>query len=388
MQQVICVCLFAVIQVKPRDSRTDHSNIRDLTEPRKAAGSHSHVSLSTTSKEDHTSPLNVSGLQAQPGSEEPGFRFSFHGSKSVLQSPFRSILEVQKLNPPVRPQLTSTVLYPTYTPRSQNSKSSKAQLRFQEGTRGGDTNLGIPKESSKRNDKSSFQEDYWTCAIPKTLPPSSNRQSAGWNPNKEYETLLDYTYPLRPGHVDCEWNSSDLQGDSFLKTNPYMQDSGIELDHLCSSASLSGFDFSENEEEKTRDTQTFFAGYRSHDHEGFLKFSDGPSFSTPVSLTKPMGLFSDSLDRSRDKREDSYHSRSGHNHQHRAAPSSTSTTFICSTTVLPRSRHICGEVDEDFLLLPEQLEELQQLSRQVSAQHKVYHTRSFFTDTLYRGFSK
>ncbi|XP_037536823.1 centrosomal protein of 68 kDa [Nematolebias whitei] len=352
-------------KVKPHDSRTEHTSIRDLTEPREAAGSHSHISLSTASSKDHTSPLNVSGLQGRPGSEEPGFRLSFHGSKSVLQSPFSSILEVQKLNPPVRPQLTSTVLYPTYTPRSQNFKSSKAQLRFQEGTRREDTSLGIPKESSKRNDMSSFQEDYWTCAIPKTLPPSPNRQSAGWNPNKEYETLLDYTYPLRPGHVDCEWSSSELQGDSFLKTNPYMQDSGIELDHLDSSASLSGFEFSENGEEKTRDTQTFFAGYRSPDLEGFLKSSDSPSFSTPVSLTKPMGLFSDSLDRSRDKCENRYHNRSGHNHQHRAAASSTSTTFVCSTTVLPRSRNICGEVDEDFLLLPEQLEELQQLSRQV-----------------------
>lgn len=357
------LCLFAVIQEKLHVvSRTEHTNIKDLTEPselvREAAGSHSDVSLSTASKQDRTSPLNVSGLQARPGSEGSSSRLPFHDSKSVLQNPFSSILEVQRLNPPVRPQLTSTVLYPTYTPRSRISKSSEAPLILQDGNRGGDTNLDIPKESSKRNCTSSFQEDYWTCVIPKTLPPSPNRQSAGWNPNKEYETLLDYTYPLRPGHVDCEWNGSDLQGDTFLKT----EDSGIELDHLCSSASLSGLEFSENGEDKTREAHTLSTGYRSPEHEGFLRSSDGPSFSTPVSLTKPMGLFSDSLDCSKK----GYHNRSG---QRRAASSSTSSTFVCSTGFLPRSRRVCGEVDEDFLLLPEQLEELQQLSRQVSAKH-------------------
>ncbi|KAJ7396043.1 hypothetical protein BTVI_149166 [Pitangus sulphuratus] len=45
---------------------------------------------------------------------------------------------------------------------------------------------------------SSYQADYWACAIPDSLPPSPDRCSPHWNPNKEYEDLLDYAYPLKP----------------------------------------------------------------------------------------------------------------------------------------------------------------------------------------------
>ncbi|XP_056200040.1 centrosomal protein of 68 kDa isoform X5 [Falco biarmicus] len=45
---------------------------------------------------------------------------------------------------------------------------------------------------------SPYQADYWACAIPDSLPPSPDRRSPHWNPNKEYEDLLDYAYPLKP----------------------------------------------------------------------------------------------------------------------------------------------------------------------------------------------
>uniref|UniRef100_H0WSL2 Centrosomal protein 68 n=1 Tax=Otolemur garnettii TaxID=30611 RepID=H0WSL2_OTOGA len=70
----------------------------------------------------------------------------------------------------------------------------------------------------------SFQAEYWACVLPDSLPPSPDRQSPLWNPNKEYEDLLDYTYPLRPGpqlpkHLD-----------SRVLTDPVLQDSGVDLD--------------------------------------------------------------------------------------------------------------------------------------------------------------
>ncbi|KAL2773986.1 centrosomal protein of 68 kDa isoform a [Daubentonia madagascariensis] len=70
----------------------------------------------------------------------------------------------------------------------------------------------------------SFQAEYWACVLPDSLPPSPDRQSPLWNPNKEYEDLLDYTYPLRPGpqlpkHLD-----------SCMLTDPVLQDSGVDLD--------------------------------------------------------------------------------------------------------------------------------------------------------------
>nr|XP_031323008.1 centrosomal protein of 68 kDa isoform X3 [Camelus dromedarius]XP_031323010.1 centrosomal protein of 68 kDa isoform X3 [Camelus dromedarius] len=70
----------------------------------------------------------------------------------------------------------------------------------------------------------SFQAEYWACVLPDSLPPSPDRRSPLWNPNKEYEDLLDYTYPLRPGprlpkHLD-----------SHVLADPVLQDSGIDLD--------------------------------------------------------------------------------------------------------------------------------------------------------------
>ncbi|NXN19034.1 CEP68 protein, partial [Indicator maculatus] len=73
---------------------------------------------------------------------------------------------------------------------------------------------------------SSYQANYWACAIPGSLPPSPDRRSPRWDPNKEYEDLLDYAYPLKPryrlGKVP----------------EPFFHDSGIGLDSF--SVSLEG----------------------------------------------------------------------------------------------------------------------------------------------------
>ncbi|OXB82849.1 UNVERIFIED_CONTAM: hypothetical protein H355_010419 [Colinus virginianus] len=65
---------------------------------------------------------------------------------------------------------------------------------------------------------SPYQADYWACAIPDSLPPSPDRQSPHWNPNKEYEDLLDYTYPLKPKHKLGK------------APEPFLHDSGVDLD--------------------------------------------------------------------------------------------------------------------------------------------------------------
>ncbi|XP_021066632.1 centrosomal protein of 68 kDa [Mus pahari] len=70
----------------------------------------------------------------------------------------------------------------------------------------------------------SFQAEYWACVLPNSLPPSPNRHSSLWNPNKEYEDLLDYTYPLRPGP------QLPKQPESHVLADPVMQDSGVDLD--------------------------------------------------------------------------------------------------------------------------------------------------------------
>ncbi|KFO72966.1 Centrosomal protein of 68 kDa, partial [Cuculus canorus] len=65
---------------------------------------------------------------------------------------------------------------------------------------------------------SSYQADYWACAIPDSLPPSPDRRSPHWNPNKEYEDLLDYAYPLKPRYKLGK------------VPEPFLHDSGIGLD--------------------------------------------------------------------------------------------------------------------------------------------------------------
>ncbi|XP_036982214.2 centrosomal protein of 68 kDa isoform X3 [Artibeus jamaicensis] len=70
----------------------------------------------------------------------------------------------------------------------------------------------------------SFQAEYWACVLPDSLPPSPDRHSPHWNPNKEYEDLLDYTYPLRPR----PWLSKHV--DSHVLVDPVLQDSGVDLD--------------------------------------------------------------------------------------------------------------------------------------------------------------
>ncbi|XP_041865641.1 centrosomal protein of 68 kDa isoform X2 [Melanotaenia boesemani] len=313
-----------------------------------------------------SSSFSVAGQQAQLCCRETTVESTLHRSRLAQQSLSSSILKVQRLNPPLRPALTSTVLYPTYTPRSGSSRLGCTRLRL---SAVGDTKLNSPGLGLKGG-SGSHQANFWACAIPKALPPSPDRRSASWNPNQEYQALLDYTYPLRPGHVDREWDSSKLQGDALLQTDSNLQDSGIGLDQSNPDC-LSGLDFSGCGPMQTRGGRR--AGYRSPDFQGFSTSSDSPPSGTPLCHTGPVRFSLDSLDCSRDGGETSPHRRDGDPFQLRAeSPStsrclipSTSRSFIRSTSILPRSRCVCGENDEEFWPLPEQLEELQQLSRQV-----------------------
>ncbi|XP_028459769.1 centrosomal protein of 68 kDa isoform X2 [Perca flavescens] len=323
------------------------SDLQFLTRPREELTpesyslSHSDVSRPSASRKDPGSPWGVSELGTRLCHEEPSFVSPFPGSRSAQRSFLNSTVEVQRPNPPLRPQLTSTVLYPTYTPRSEHSRPGQTQLRLggRERRGKGETKLCSSGGHIRGHPMSPHQANYWACAIPKALPPSPDRTSAGWDPNREYQALLDYTYPLRPGQLLCEGDSSKFQEDSLFQTYPNLQDSGIELDHLCSSASLSGLDFS------------FSVGHKSPESPG------GPPSGALLCRTDPVALSLDSLDDSKNRDEINFCKCDGCHHQHHALSS--------SSTALPQSRCVCGEVDEEFWPLPEQLEELQLLPRQV-----------------------
>ncbi|XP_025936472.1 centrosomal protein of 68 kDa isoform X4 [Apteryx rowi] len=110
---------------------------------------------------------------------------------------------------------------------------------------------------------SSFQADYWACAIPDSLPPSPDRQSPHWDPNKEYEDLLDYAYPLKPRY-------------KLGKTpEPFLHDSGIDVDSF--SVSPEGTLTSASMRGQGRQAQ----GSRENLHKEFAVSAE--RFSTPVS---------------------------------------------------------------------------------------------------------
>lgn len=266
-------------------------------------------------------------------------------SPSSSQRLSSSVLEVQRLNPPLRPPLSSTVLYPTYRPRwGASTASGQAQVRL--GAQR-DHSLGSSCGLSKGPSKSPHQKNYWTCAIPKGLPPSPDRRSADWDPNAEYEDLLDYTYPLGAGRGAT--TQSDRSGQ--LKrppAGPDLQDSGIGLDHTCSSStSLSPLCLAATDDGNWR---TFSAGQRSPD---LRAFSESPDCLLSDADLTAWSLVSEDTGKCQQTPPTSP--------SHSSAPA-----FTSCTTVLPTSgrRHV--EMDEEFRPLPEQLEELQLLSRQVS----------------------
>ncbi|XP_066495941.1 centrosomal protein of 68 kDa isoform X2 [Tiliqua scincoides] len=218
---------------------------------------------------------------------------------------------------------------------------------------------------------SSFQADYWACAIPDSLPPSPDRQSPHWNPNKEYEDLLDYTYPLRPKYKLAK----NLKG---VVHNSSVHDSGIDLDSLSISPESTLKSVSMQGQEHSAvgilSTQRFSAP--------LLK---KPECSGPVSLCRlsPVGKvsFVDGSPSTGMSRE-MMHSLSprntgtclsdstnigegGWNTRGHDAPtkSSTPSSFIRSTKVLPLQ--VCSS-DEEYLSLPPRLKELETLAQQLT----------------------
>lgn len=340
--------------------------------------SHSDISAPSASREDLDSPLAFSELRTRLCHEQPTFESPFHDRLSILRRPSSSVLEVQRLNPPLRPPLTSTVLYPTYNPRSGHSSTGQTPPSLERSERGRviEKKLRSPEGHSKvPQSMSPYQANYWACAIPKTLPPSPDRHSADWDPNREYQALLDYAYPLRPGEVDSKWDNSDLQGDSQI--DPCLQDSGIGLDHLYSSTSLLEQDLNASDTGQSQNRSTLSVGHMSPDLQAKTKSSDGLLSIMQPSQTDPASL---SLDNNKNRIGRKCCKKDCYDHQHHTLPPhATPHPFITSTSVFPLASHVWGEVDDEFRPLPVQLEELKQLSRKVSKEdsHGLLHVNPF-----------
>ncbi|XP_062972060.1 centrosomal protein of 68 kDa [Elgaria multicarinata webbii] len=218
----------------------------------------------------------------------------------------------------------------------------------------------------------SFQADYWACAIPDSLPPSPDRQSPHWNPNKEYEDLLDYTYPLRPKYK--------------LAKNPKdstVHDSGVDLDSFSISPESTLKSVSVQDQERPavqiQSPQKFSTSLLKNlecsapvSHYrlspiGKVSFVDAGPSSGRIGISREMahGLSplctspGPSNSASIDKRD--WNMRGHDGLRKRGAASSN---FIRSTQVLPLQT-ACSS-DEEYLSLPPRLKELETLAQQLT----------------------
>uniref|UniRef100_A0A3Q2X949 Centrosomal protein 68 n=1 Tax=Hippocampus comes TaxID=109280 RepID=A0A3Q2X949_HIPCM len=298
---------------------------------------------------EQASILKKTPQQQHQQKAKPVVGLTLTRNKSIQCDLPSNILELQKKDRPERLQLTSTVLYPTYTPTPRLSYSKRDQT-----TELKKQNLYSLAGQSRRQTMSYHEANYWDCAIPKSLPTSTNRHTASWDPNQEYQALLDYTYPLRPGQMDRKWDSAAFLGDSRQQQDLNLVDSGIELDNLRTT-SPSGSDLNLS---NTMQTEAW-------DRMDQKINSTGVDSSALVSRSLSSELFLDTLGLVMDKEVGNCHQgRSQHHHQY-AQPSS-SIAFIHATSVLPQSQSVGGDFDKEFWALPDHLEEVQLLTRQVS----------------------
>uniref|UniRef100_H3AZD6 Uncharacterized protein n=1 Tax=Latimeria chalumnae TaxID=7897 RepID=H3AZD6_LATCH len=197
---------------------------------------------------------------------------------------------------------------------------------------------------------SPFQADYWACVIPDSSPPSSDRQSPYWNPNKEYQDLLDYTYPLKPKISTFGDGEQELQlSDSKL------QDSGIDIDS-----------FSISPDSTMRSTGTpLFDLYtkRNHDltenQENYLKETNS-QFSSPVFKESATFLPTSCCEPGSATKTPSDDTN---NVEHGGKSKRKSRNFIPTTQILPCSRE--SDSDDEYLSLPSRLRELDILAQQL-----------------------
>ncbi|XP_066534509.1 centrosomal protein of 68 kDa [Hoplias malabaricus] len=304
----------------------------------------------STSREELYASLSLSDLRMSSSHVEPDFSSFPSARNNERRSLSSPPLDASSFTEPLSPKLTSTQQTFSHSFTSQTRPSRKTSTRLTEHEK---------DYSSRLKPMSSFQANYWACAIPNSLPPSPDRGSPSWDPDQEYQALLDYTYPLRP-NMGNTWGSSESR--SLLQTDPLWQDSGIELDRFCSSSSLSYLD----------QPLIGIRNYRSDPTSGqklsqlqninpnelsYSKSSDGRLSSSLYSSIDQVGLSVESLDFER--RQTFHYRKFGIFSTSRSVP-----TFIRTTRILPKQGSFC-ELDEEFLRLPEQLQELQDLSHQL-----------------------
>ncbi|TRY88014.1 hypothetical protein DNTS_028267 [Danionella cerebrum] len=336
-------------RINPSTEKEEVVSKQTFTSPTEVSSC--YKSSTTFLKEDLDSSMTLLELRGLSNDKDPIFNTS-----AAKHSPSISLSSSLSLLAPPVPKWTSS-------PRSSSQLSLQSSHWTGKVKNKRGEFMHKPKDSLTRSSQylgntypqrfkhmSPHQANYWACTIPTSMPPSPNRRSPSWDPEREYQELLDYTYPLRPNMLSM-WSS--LGVDNPLITDPMLQDSGIELDRICSSSTLSSWS-----QRGTQLGQRNLGVKRSEFHAlnpSHFKSSDGAMSSSLYSSTGQTGCSLESLDGCTEQR--GHCCKGGIFSKFGSAPS-----FISSTRVLPLSDSL-DDLDEEFLRLPEQLEELQVLSQ-------------------------
>ncbi|XP_048862749.1 centrosomal protein of 68 kDa isoform X1 [Brienomyrus brachyistius] len=305
--------------------------------------------------EDCSLPLTVAELCDWSSYEEPGTGSDFSAGGSHHRSLSSPPLDICSLTVPLHPRWSS----------AQRSHSLDALgLSSRPFWRGAASDPGSLLVSSQcrppaLRQMSPHQARYWACAIPSTKPPCPDRTSPSWDPNKEYQALLDYTYPLRPNLPSSQ---DSIEPGSLLWADPLVEDSGIEMDRFCSSTTLSYGELPPAG--GSRDASSKVPNDQEHQDQPLRdnlqpKSPDSKLSSSWQSLVDQVGFSADSL-------LDSDGSRASH-WMHNSKPglyssSSTAATFNRSACILPPAG-APWDGEEEFHPLPGRLRELEVLSQ-------------------------
>ncbi|XP_048392536.1 centrosomal protein of 68 kDa [Stegostoma tigrinum] len=189
-----------------------------------------------------SSSLSLSRVYEPGGRSDPLMTRSVAGIPRSLKS-----LEVEK---PLNGRCLSTPRYSTCLDTSAFSQcipQRKATLSSHNVNVGRYTPLGQTATDSVGLSVSSFKalrdkevtpcfSEFWAMRQADSNRPFRDRTSPDWDPDEEYQALLDFTYPLRPGHISSRDNFDD-DDDDDMTSDSYLKDSGIMDDSLIPSLS-------------------------------------------------------------------------------------------------------------------------------------------------------
>ncbi|XP_072437654.1 centrosomal protein of 68 kDa-like [Chiloscyllium punctatum] len=234
-----------------------------------------------------------------------------------------------------------------------------------------------------------------------------DRTSPDWDPDEEYQALLDFTYPLRPGHMSSRDNldddDDDMTSDSYLKDSGIVDDSPIpSLSNTLITNALSSLPISQSNPSSAANITWGHPSYiEDHVYTPYssstsLRLHNRPSYwlssRSPKAGINPNTFLESSM---RNKTEgilnranpdwakvtsvvDSSFLSSSSNEEF-SKPLLTGKDpkgFTLSRQILPLNRE--WDSEEDFLTLPYKLKELEALAHQLEKLSVHVESKSAF----------